>query len=239
MTATMKGMGLLVRKAVWLGGCVAALMLTLCATHVEAQGTASLTTPSAKGDQLMQTLDRFDASTDLDQPLGSLTTLAQPENFDPQKNPRVLEVASQIRCATCGNDTVANANVALAKTMRDEIVAAIDLGRTNDQIIRGLIAKYGQGILIRTPLTGSTLILWLVPLGLAIILCIYVLTKVIFTKMSLAAPKVAEAEFTVPPTTVKPRQVTMQQAIEFLRGDRRFDGERLVRAHIPGQAHEE
>jgi len=77
---------------------------------------------------------------------------------------RFLTLTQELRCLVCQNQNLADSNAPLANDLREEIYAKILQHDSNEEIIRYLVARYGNFILYRPPLNMFTLILWLFPL---------------------------------------------------------------------------
>ncbi|WP_412766348.1 cytochrome c-type biogenesis protein, partial [Sutterella wadsworthensis] len=60
------------------------------------------------------------------------TSEAKPSEFDPAANPRVHNIASQLRCLVCANETIAESNAQLAVDLRREVAEQVKAGRTDD-----------------------------------------------------------------------------------------------------------
>lgn len=74
----------------------------------------------------------------------------------------------ELRCLVCQNQNLAESNAALATDLRNEIANKIRIGRTNQQIINYLVARYGDYILYKPPVNKATYILWFTPFILLI-----------------------------------------------------------------------
>ncbi len=76
---------------------------------------------------------------------------------------RVLELAGQIRCPQC-QVSVADSNAAVAQTMRVIIAEQVEAGRSDDEILQYFVDRYGEWVLTKPRRSGSTLLLWLLPI---------------------------------------------------------------------------
>ena len=75
---------------------------------------------------------------------------AASDEFDPVKNKRLLAIAEKLRCLVCQNQTIAE-------------------GRTDDEIISYMTDRYGDFVLYKPPFKASTVILWVGPIALLVI----------------------------------------------------------------------
>lgn len=90
----------------------------------------------------------------------------QPPFGDPELQNRYREMIGQVRCLVCQNLAIADSNEGLARDLRREIHEMISAGRTDDEIIAFLVARYGDSILYKTPFQANTGALWAAPVVL-------------------------------------------------------------------------
>jgi cytochrome c-type biogenesis protein CcmH len=100
---------------------------------------------------------------------------AQPTPNDPVANKRAVQLAEELRCLVCQNQTIADSNAELAVDLRRQIREQIAQGRSDGQIVDYMVERYGDFVLYRPPLKAATILLWFGPplllvLGLAILL---------------------------------------------------------------------
>ena len=103
---------------------------------------------------------------------------------DPEMQARYENIISEVRCLVCQNQTIRDSNVFLAADLRREIRRMLDEGLSDAEIADFLVARYGEFVLYRPPMSGKTLILWLAPL-LLIGFGLMVVVRVIRRRMSL------------------------------------------------------
>lgn len=82
---------------------------------------------------------------------------------DPVLEARVLKVAEELRCLVCQNETVAASQAELAVDLRDQIRRQLSEGRTEADIQRFMVERYGDFVLYRPPLKAGTVLLWVGP----------------------------------------------------------------------------
>lgn len=75
----------------------------------------------------------------------------------------VRRVGLQLQCPVCEGQSVADSNSGLAKDMRALIRTRLEAGATDQQILDGFVASYGDGILTEPPKRGISLGVWLGP----------------------------------------------------------------------------
>jgi cytochrome c-type biogenesis protein CcmH len=82
---------------------------------------------------------------------------------------RFNELANELRCMVCQNQSIADSNAELARDFRNQVKEKINAGESNEQIKDYMIARYGDYILYRPPFNMATALLWVGPFLLVII----------------------------------------------------------------------
>lgn len=82
---------------------------------------------------------------------------------DPERERRYQALAEELRCLVCQNQNIAASNADLAKDLRRQIYQMIKAGKSDRDITDFMVARYGDFVLYRPPLKGTTLILWIGP----------------------------------------------------------------------------
>lgn len=93
---------------------------------------------------------------------------------DPVLEARARALMKSIRCLVCQNQSIEDSNAVIAQKIRKRVRAEIANGRSDDQIEQGLVADYGDWVMLAPPLDYRTIFLWgspfiLVAGGLALI----------------------------------------------------------------------
>ena len=88
---------------------------------------------------------------------------AVPTLQDPVAAKREVELASQLRCLVCQNQSIAESHAGLAQDLRNQLREQIAAGKTNAQIIDYMTARYGDFVLYNPPFKATTILLWLGP----------------------------------------------------------------------------
>ena len=81
---------------------------------------------------------------------------------------RAAALAEQLRCLVCQNQSIAESNAELAVDLRREISEQIRAGRSDQDIIDFMVARYGDVVLYRPPVKPHTWLLWFGPALLAV-----------------------------------------------------------------------
>jgi cytochrome c-type biogenesis protein CcmH len=88
---------------------------------------------------------------------------------DPVAEKRLLELSLELRCLVCQNQSIADSNAELAVDLRNEIRGMIKEGKSDSDIIDFMVVRYGDFVLYRPPVKGTTLLLWGGPVALLLI----------------------------------------------------------------------
>ena len=94
---------------------------------------------------------------------------AAPLADDPLTEKRLLAITTELRCLVCQNQTIADSNADLANDFRREIRKLIAEGRSDQEILDFMVARYGDFVRYRPPIKGTTILLWAGPAALLII----------------------------------------------------------------------
>lgn len=80
-----------------------------------------------------------------------------------EEEARFKALSEELRCLVCQNQSLADSDAELARDLRREVHEMIDAGKSDEQILDFLVARYGDFVLYRPPLNASTLLLWIGP----------------------------------------------------------------------------
>ena len=82
---------------------------------------------------------------------------------DPALEERVMKLSKELRCLVCQNETLADSRADLAEDLRNQIREQMRAGKTDQEIIAFLTARYGKFVLYRPPVDPTTYLLWFGP----------------------------------------------------------------------------
>ena len=82
---------------------------------------------------------------------------------DPQLDRRVTNLAHELRCLVCQNQTLAESNAPLAVDLRNQIREQLAAGKSEGQVVDFMVERYGDFVLYRPPFKATTLLLWAGP----------------------------------------------------------------------------
>lgn len=88
---------------------------------------------------------------------------APPVAEDPALEARLNNLAKELRCLVCQNETLADSHADLAVDLRREIRGKMRQGMSDREITEYLTQRYGDFVLYRPPIKSSTWILWFGP----------------------------------------------------------------------------
>jgi len=82
----------------------------------------------------------------------------------PKQEAQFNYLLRELRCLVCQNQDLADSNAGLAKDLRQEVYELVKSGKSDNDIIAYLTARYGDFILFTPPLKAVTVVLWFGPL---------------------------------------------------------------------------
>lgn len=82
---------------------------------------------------------------------------------------RYRVLVEELRCPKCQNQNLAGSNSEISIDLRRELHRMLLAGKSDDEIKAFMVDRYGEFVLYRPPLKHSTLVLWLLPVGLLVI----------------------------------------------------------------------
>lgn len=94
--------------------------------------------------------------------------VALPGQADEGLQAREADLAAQLRCVVCQNQTVAESQAPIAKDMRNEIRAQLAKGRTDAEVVAFFEQRYGSFVRYAPPWKPSTWLLWCAPFLVAV-----------------------------------------------------------------------
>ena len=118
-------------------------------------------------------------------PLG---LVAQVDDFDK----RVSALAVELRCLVCQNQTLADSNAPLAVDLRNQIREQLKAGKSEQDVVDFMVARYGDFVLYRPPLKASTVALWAGPFAILVLGAWLLLRRI--RRRPAAEPELTEAE---------------------------------------------
>lgn len=82
---------------------------------------------------------------------------------DAAQEARFHHLAGQLRCVMCQNQSLADSNAQVAQDLRREVLNLIQQGKSDAEIKRFLVERYGEFVLYKPELQPGTWLLWFGP----------------------------------------------------------------------------
>jgi len=79
------------------------------------------------------------------------------------------ELSATLRCPKCQNNSIGDSNAILAQDLRQKVYEMLKAGKSEQEIIDYMIARYGNFVTYNPPVTPVTSVLWLGPLAVIVI----------------------------------------------------------------------
>jgi cytochrome c-type biogenesis protein CcmH len=82
---------------------------------------------------------------------------------NPDLEARARAISRNLRCLVCQNQSIDDSDAELAHDLRVLLRERLTAGDTDEQAVGFMVARYGNFVLLKPPLQGNTLLLWLGP----------------------------------------------------------------------------
>jgi cytochrome c-type biogenesis protein CcmH len=100
---------------------------------------------------------------------------------------RFQNLARQLRCLVCQNESLADSSADLAKDLRQEVYEQMRKGKSDDEIKTYLTDRYGDFVLYNPPVHQGTLLLWFGPL-VVLLIGGFVVARIVRRRGKIADP---------------------------------------------------
>lgn len=91
------------------------------------------------------------------------------EFHSPEDQQRYRTLTEELRCPKCQNQNLEDSNAGIAVDLRHQVYSMINDGKSNEEIVDYMVARYGEFVLYRPVHDQSTLVLWYGPFALLLI----------------------------------------------------------------------
>ncbi|PRY94623.1 cytochrome c-type biogenesis protein CcmH [Hasllibacter halocynthiae] len=88
---------------------------------------------------------------------------------DPALEARARQLGTELRCVVCAGESIESSSAGVARDLRLLVRERLVAGDTDDEALDYVVARYGEGVLLRPRFGGHTLALWLMPAGLLVL----------------------------------------------------------------------
>lgn len=82
---------------------------------------------------------------------------------DKQQERLYLQLIAELRCVKCQNQNLAESNAELATDMREKAYAMVVEGKSRQDVVNYMTARYGDFVLYKPPFKTQTWLLWIGP----------------------------------------------------------------------------
>ena len=87
---------------------------------------------------------------------------------------KTREIAQNIKCLVCQNQSIDESNSELAKDLKNLIKEKLESGLNQNEVYSFLSERYGDSILLKPPLNTNTILLWFLPFIILVFSSIYI-----------------------------------------------------------------
>ena len=99
-------------------------------------------------------------------------------NFtSPQQESDYHQLTESLRCPQCQNNNIADSNATIAVDMRGKVFELLQEGKSKNDVVDYMVARYGNFVTYDPPMTASTLVLWIAPLLLVLLGVVFLLIR--------------------------------------------------------------
>ena len=99
-------------------------------------------------------------------------------NFSsPQQEDDYHSLTQELRCPQCQNNNIADSNATIAVDMRGKVFELLQEGKSKNDVVDYMVARYGNFVTYDPPMTASTLVLWIAPLLLVLLGVVFLLRR--------------------------------------------------------------
>lgn len=89
--------------------------------------------------------------------------------YNAENRVRAMALAKSLRCPQCQNQNLIESNSPIAYDLRLEVYKMVDSGKTDQQIIQQMTARFGDFVSYKPPFQWTTALLWLSPITLLLV----------------------------------------------------------------------
>lgn len=103
----------------------------------------------------------------------------QPDEIlpDAKLEARARALSAELRCLVCQNQSIDDSNAPLARDLRLLVRERLTSGDSDEAVMRFVVQRYGDFVLLRPPVKPSTWLLWLGPLALLLATIYFLMSR--------------------------------------------------------------
>ena len=90
---------------------------------------------------------------------------------------RARVISKELRCLVCQNQSIDDSDAPLARDLRVLVRERLQAGESDEKVIKFVVDRYGDFVLLRPPIKASTLALWISPIAILIVGVILLLMR--------------------------------------------------------------
>lgn len=90
---------------------------------------------------------------------------------------RARVISKELRCLVCQNQSIDDSDAPLARDLRVLVRERLQAGESDEKVIKFVVDRYGDFVLLRPPVKASTLALWISPIAILIVGVILLRTR--------------------------------------------------------------
>lgn len=110
----------------------------------------------------------------------SIVAQAAEDNFafdTPAQRAQFLTLTAELRCPMCQNQNIADSDAMIAHDMRRKVYTLLKQGKSEQDVIDYMKARYGDFVHYQPPVTAATMWLWAAPVLFVLFAFIVVITR--------------------------------------------------------------
>lgn len=96
----------------------------------------------------------------------------------PEQEQRYRHLIEELRCPKCQNQNLAGSDAGVATDLKNRTYELMQQGKSDDEIRRYLVERYGDFITYKPPVRGATLLLWGGPFLLLLVMAALIVWRV-------------------------------------------------------------
>jgi cytochrome c-type biogenesis protein CcmH len=128
---------------------------------------------------------------------GSVVLAIEPDEIlkDAALEARARAISAELRCPVCQNQSIDDSNAPLARDLRILVRERLVAGDSDAGVKHFLVARYGDFVLLKPPISLSTVLLWATPamvLGLVVVVIAHRSMRSAVTTDGAAVPLTAD-----------------------------------------------
>ena len=88
---------------------------------------------------------------------------------DAAQESRARAISKDLRCVVCQNQSIDDSDAPLARDLRLLVREQISAGKSDAEVRDYVVARYGNFVLLKPPVEGDTLLLWMGPFAVLLL----------------------------------------------------------------------